>query len=68
VRITHRVQGAGSLNERSRGWRLGLEVASYVLRRRGLLAMSPSHGGGFARTRPELATPDVQMFFTPASL
>ena len=67
VRIAHRLHGAGSLNERSRGWRLCLEILDYGLRRRGLLAMSPSHGGGFARTRPELATPDIQMFFTPAS-
>lgn len=67
VRMAYRVQGAGTLNERSRGLPLLAEILKYALTRRGLLAMSPAHGGAFARTRPELATPDVQLFFAPAS-
>jgi len=67
ARIAVRVRGARSLNELSRGLPLVGEVLRYALTRRGLLAMSPAHGAAFARTRPELATPDVQFFFAPAS-
>jgi choline dehydrogenase len=44
--------------------RVGLQ---YVLRRSGPLAMSVNHAGGFARTRPELARPDIQLYFQPLS-
>ena len=67
VRMAFRVRGAPTLNERSRGLRLAGEILKYALFRRGLLAMSPGHGAAFVRTRPELATPDVQFFFSPAS-
>jgi choline dehydrogenase len=61
------VRGAPTLNERAHGVALLREVLRYVLSRRGLLAMSPAHAGAFLRTRPELATPDMQLFFSPAS-
>lgn len=67
VRMAYRVTGARTLNERARGLPLLAEIVRYALFRRGLLATSPAHGGGFARTRPELATPDIQYFFAPAS-
>jgi choline dehydrogenase len=67
VRMAWRVAGVATLNERSRGLRLAGELLKYALLRRGLLAMSPGHGAAFLRTRPELATPDVQFFFSPAS-
>jgi choline dehydrogenase len=44
--------------------RVGLD---YVLRRRGPLAMSINQGGGFIRTRPELARPNIQLYFSPMS-
>jgi choline dehydrogenase len=67
VRLAWRVQGAPTLNERARGLALLCEVLRYAVARRGLLAMSPAHAGAFLRTRPELATPDMQLFFSPAS-
>ena len=67
VRMAWRVRGARTLNERSRGLPLVAEVLRYAVTRRGLLAMSPAHAGAFLRTRPELATPDMQLFFSPAS-
>ncbi len=67
VRLAWRAQGARTLNERSRGLPLVGEVLRYLATRRGLLAMSPAHAGAFLRTRPELATPDMQLFFSPAS-
>jgi choline dehydrogenase len=67
VRVSALVKGAGSLNERSRGLRLVGEVFRYALTRKGLLASSPSHAGGYFRTRPGLETPDMQLYFAPAS-
>jgi choline dehydrogenase len=67
VRFSALVKGAGSLNERSHGLRLVGEVLRYALTRKGLLASSPSHAGGYFRTRPGLETPDMQLYFAPAS-
>jgi choline dehydrogenase len=39
----------------------------YVLTRTGPLAMSINHAGGFARTRPGLRRPDIQLYFQPLS-
>ena len=35
----------------------------YVLSRKGLLTIGAGYAGAFLRTRPELATPDVQISF-----
>lgn len=67
VRVSALVKGAGSLNERSHGLRLMSEVLRYAVTRKGLLAASPSHAGGYFRTRPGLDTPDMQLYFAPAS-
>lgn len=67
VRMSALVKGAGSLNELSRGLRLVGEVLRYAITRKGLLATSPSHAGGYLRTQPGLATPDMQLYFAPAS-
>jgi choline dehydrogenase len=55
------------LNERTHGWRLGLAVAQYFLRRQGILTLGTGLAHGFVKTRPELSTPDVQYFFMHAS-
>lgn len=39
----------------------------YVLLRKGPLAASINHGGGFVRTRPDLDRPDQQVYFVPAT-
>ena len=67
VRFSALVKGSGSLNERSRGLRLVGEVVRYAFTRKGLLASSPSHAGGYFKTRPGLETPDMQLYFAPAS-
>jgi choline dehydrogenase len=38
---------------------------SYSLARRGPLALSVNQGGGFIRSRPEEARPDLQLYFSP---
>lgn len=39
----------------------------YVFLRRGPLALSVNQAGGFVRTHPGLARPDVQLYFSPVS-
>ncbi|MBM3644113.1 MAG: FAD-binding protein [Alphaproteobacteria bacterium] len=67
VRVSALVKGASSLNEKSHGLALLGQVVRYLVERKGLLAASPSHAGGYLRTRPGLATPDMQLYFAPAS-
>lgn len=57
-----------SLNDTLLSWpgRIGL-AANYLLRRRGPLSLSVNQGGGFFRTRPGLARPDMQLYFSPMS-
>jgi choline dehydrogenase len=40
---------------------------AYLLGRRGPLSLSVNQGGGFYRSRPELARPDIQLYFSPLS-
>jgi choline dehydrogenase-like flavoprotein len=67
TRMNWRVKDALSINQISRGWRLGLEVANYFLRRRGILTLGTGLAHGFVRTSQEQATPDAQYFFMHAS-
>jgi choline dehydrogenase len=67
TRVSARVKGARTLNERARGLRLVAEVIRYGLTRKGLLTASPSHAGGYMKTREGLETPDMQLYFAPAS-
>ena len=67
VRMNYRVRNVVSLNERSRGANLLREILNYALFRRGLLSYPAGHVRGSIKTRAELATPDVQMSFAPAS-
>ncbi len=57
-----------TLNDELRPWwgklRVGLR---YLATRRGPLALSVNQGGGFVRSRPGLARPDLQLYFSPLS-
>jgi len=39
----------------------------YLIDRGGPLSMSVNQGGGFVRSRPDLARPDLQLYFSPVS-
>jgi choline dehydrogenase len=66
-RFVARVKNIATLNEKSRGWRLGLEIANWMFRRRGILGLSPTQVYCFWRSDPSVANSDLQMTFTPAS-
>ncbi|MGE0853338.1 MAG: GMC family oxidoreductase [Hyphomicrobiaceae bacterium] len=67
VRISHRVKNATSINELSRGVRLAGEVARWLTTGRGALTFGVSSAQAFARSREGLASPDIQLLFSPAS-
>jgi choline dehydrogenase len=57
-----------TLNDQLRPWRGRLAAGlAYVLRRRGPLALSVNQAGGFFRSRPGLARPNMQLYFSPLS-
>ncbi|CAN7149589.1 choline dehydrogenase [Pseudoduganella sp. LjRoot289] len=43
-------------------------LLNYLLRRQGPFTTNSAEGGGFVKSRPELAAPDLQFHFTPATL
>jgi choline dehydrogenase len=42
-----------------------LQIANYLIRRRGMLTSPQGEAYGFVRSRPELALPDLELFFGP---
>lgn len=67
VRSIARVQGTTTLNELSRGWRLGNEVLKWLTGKPSILALSPSLVHVFWRTKFSPSRGDIQILFTPAS-
>jgi choline dehydrogenase len=67
ARVSHRVTGAVSINELARGARLAGEVLRFALRGRGALTFGVTSAQVFCRSREGLASPDLQLLFTPAS-
>ena len=67
ARVNWRVNQPITLNEHTRGLRMVAEVLKYASKRRGVLTFTAGIGHGFVRSRPELETPDCQMFFAHAS-
>ena len=65
--VTARVRNEISINELARGWRLVREVARFFLAGDGALTYGVTASTAFTRSRPELARPDLQLLFTPAS-
>ncbi|AIT80581.1 GMC family oxidoreductase [Novosphingobium pentaromativorans] len=61
------VPGTKSINQQAHGAPLAWQALRWLFTRRGLLAQSSSQMMLFTRSRPELASPDIQMHITPAS-
>ena len=60
--------GAPSFNALSRGLGLFGQLLRFALTRRGLLTVGGAHATAFVRSRPEVATPDMQFFMSPATV
>lgn len=67
ARVVRKVQGRLTVNEQARGLRLVGEILRFVIKGDGILTYSAGNGIAFARSRPEMTRPDVQISFAPAS-
>ncbi len=67
ARLNWRVKNTVSFNEKTRGLRLMAEGIRYFTTGHGLLTAPAALAHAFVRTRPELESPDIQMFFMPVS-
>ncbi|MFP5474066.1 MAG: GMC family oxidoreductase [Gammaproteobacteria bacterium] len=67
VRLTQRVRGIRTLNERTHGLAMLGELARYAVQGRGLLTLGASTCAAFARSDAGQSFPDLQLSFAPAS-
>ena len=67
IRISHRVRDAVSINELARPPRVLAEIARWLTTGRGALTFGVSSAQAFVRSRDGLASPDIQLLFSPAS-
>jgi choline dehydrogenase len=67
TRVQHRVQNMLSTNQLARGLRLVEQVARFFTVGNGALTFGVTTAQVFARSREGLASPDLQLLFTPAS-
>ncbi|MGE0718201.1 MAG: GMC family oxidoreductase [Alphaproteobacteria bacterium] len=64
ARVCYRCTTPFTVNDDARSlWRRGKMALEYALFRRGAMTIGAGQAGLFAKTRPELATPDVQYHF-----
>ncbi|MCA8930634.1 MAG: GMC family oxidoreductase N-terminal domain-containing protein, partial [Alphaproteobacteria bacterium] len=67
TRVSYRVKDLVSINEYARGLRLVGEIAKWLTTGNGALTFGVSSAQVFARSREGLASPDIQLLFSPAS-
>ena len=67
ARVSHRVKGEISVNQLARGGPLLREIARYAATGRGALTFGVTTAMVFCRSREGLASPDLQLLFTPGS-
>ena len=69
LRMIFKVQGIKTLNQSANSlWGKAMMALEYALFRSGPLSMAPSQLGGFFRSSPEVATPDLEFHVQPLSL
>jgi len=67
ARVAMRVRDTATVNELAHGWRLVREAARFALFGTGAFTFGVTTAQLYLRSRPELAAPDLQLLFTPAS-
>ncbi len=69
LRMIFKVHGIRTLNQSANSlWGKAMMALEYALFRSGPLSMAPSQLGGFFRSAPEIATPDLEFHVQPLSL
>ena len=67
VRIAARAKNVTTINELSRGWRLGVEIAKWLAGYPSIISLSPSLIHVYWKSRADLSRGDIQVLFTPGS-
>jgi choline dehydrogenase len=67
VRVSHHIREQTSINELSRGLPLAREIVRWMTTGNGALTFGVSSAMAFCRSRDGLASPDIQLLFSPAS-
>jgi choline dehydrogenase len=67
ARVSHRAKDAVSINQLARGTRLAVEALRFAGPGNGALTFGVTSAQVFTRSREGLASPDLQLLFTPAS-
>ncbi len=67
IRVVHRVQGETTINEVARWPRVLPEIARFFLTGKGALTFGVTAAQVFCDSREGLASPDLQLLFTPGS-
>ena len=67
TRVAYRIKNALSINQYSRGIKLAGEAVKWLLRGNGALTFGVTSAQVFCFSREGLASPDIQLLFTPAS-
>ena len=68
VRVAHRLKaGTATINQLSRGLRVVGEALRWIFEGKGALTFGVTSAQVFCRSREGLASPDLQLLFTPAS-
>ena len=67
TRIVARAKNASTINEVSRGWRLGAEMLKWLVGQPSILSLCPSLVHVFCKSDPGLPRTDTQVLFTPGS-
>ncbi len=69
LRSIYKLQGVSTLNTQVHSlWGKAMMGLEYALFRRGPLSMAPSQLGAFAKSDPDIATPDLEYHVQPLSL
>ncbi len=68
VGVRHRITQNVTVNDQMQGLSFLKEIFKYLFARTGLLTLSAAHLYAFVKTRPDLATPDVQFHILPATM
>lgn len=67
VRLVAKVKGIQTMNELVKGLNLGGQITRWLFKQPSIMALSPSLVHYFWKSEPQLAAPDLQGVFTPAS-
>ena len=67
IRMRWRIARNVTFNEQVHGWRAVRSAVKYLFKRSGVLSMPTLPISAFAKTRPELMSPDLQIQVFPGS-